>query len=376
MPQSAAKLAAKKAAKKGKSSTQSRQGENPHTFRPEVVDDFDFVDEDPDIPDQMYTVISFYEPEQDTHTLREVYFMQEFIKECLREDPELDKRRVDFKKVSANKLVRLYTDFRFDNVEELNKKAKKKYPDQIFERAVKVRGSYKSVQKAHRRRDELRKHDQIHNQYVMSVGKWAPFNPPAHAIEEYETSNKRLNDMMHAHRKNIREAKEYYEQEKQERIRQCVEINEKRRKNIENNDEETLLAEEMEQMALGLLSSSSKPKRAPREKPSKANSIEQNVLPEQFDINMSDKVEQVNYKKNYKGIRVNKTEFEHKNPDALKNESGIAEEYENAGMSADVNTLKRRKAGKDKIGRINFDDPDFDEELATSVIRDVQRSKK
>jgi len=368
MPQSAAKLAAKKAKKRG-----TKPLKNPHEVKVNVDDDFDFVDEDDIIQDQQFAVISFYEPPQDVLTLREVFIFQEFIKECLREDPELKKKRVNFKKVSTSALTQLYNDFRFDNIDELNKLAKLEFPDQIFERAVKLRGNFKSQRKAQERMNHLKRHDQTHSQFISEVGKWMPFNPPEHAIDDYQTSNKRLNEMMHAQRANNQEAKEFYEKEKQERIRQCMDLNSKRRNAIDANDEDAIIAEQRNLEMLGLLDDDiTKSVRKARKKPSKAAAVAKNAIPEDIGISGTN----VKTGKNgYSGIRVKQSDFEHSKLSDFSGNSELAQEYDTANMSTNVNEINRRKKGKDKmhIKNDDFDEADFDSTLADAIIKNIRK---
>lgn len=340
---------------------------NPHEVKIDL-NDYDHVDEDEIIPDQQFGLISFYEPKDDTLTLRELYIFEQFIKECLREDPELDKKRVNFKKISSKKLIELYHDFRYDNMTELTAGAKEKYPDQIFERAFKIRGNYKSQKKAQDRMNYLKKSDQLHSQYIVQVGKWAPFNPPEHAIAEYETSNKKLNEMMQSQRKNVQDAKEFYETQKQERIQQTMKLNEERRKKLENNDEAAILAEKREQEILGIFDDP-----APRKvKPSKANRIDQTATPEDAGISGT-----VVDPKNYKGIKIKDSEREHKTLSDFAGDGETAAMYANSTMGGDMNALNRAKTAvkNAKLNMDDFDDADFDNVLLDNLSKSVARSR-
>jgi hypothetical protein len=328
-----------------------------------IADDHDWLDEDPVIADQRFTILSFYEPKDDTITLREVFFMSKFIEECLREDPELDKKRVNFAKVSAEKLISLYHDFRYDNYEDLSKLAKEKYPTEMFERALKVRGCFKSQSKATDRMNELKKYDAVHSQYIAEVGKWLPFNPPESAIENYETSNKRLNEIIAAGRKNQVEAKEFYERERQERIKQEQQINERRKRAIAENNEEAIVAEHCEQEVLGLQPAQFT-KIAKRPTPSKAAVIKTDTKPEDIGI-----VDQVSTK-NYSGIRLKQGDFEHTNHDDFKGNSDDAAMYSSATMAGDMAALNNAKtsSARTRLTMKDFEEAEFDETLANSLI--------
>jgi hypothetical protein len=346
---------------------------NPHLCDIRVEEDFDFVDEDEIIPDQRFTVVSFYEPPDDTITLREVFIFEKFIEECLRVDEELGKERVNFKKVSAKKLLQLYHDFRYENIDDLNKEVKEKYPDQQFERALKVRGAFKSEGKAKERMNYIKKFDQIHSQYIAEVGKWLPFNPPENAIGDYSTSNARLNEMLSASIKNKNDAKEFYEKERIERIKQAVYINEERRKKILDNDEETIMAEAKEQEMLGLINSEINKSigavtRKP--KPSKANSgASKTVLPES--VGVGDQVST----KNYKGIKLNKNEFEHKSVDEFRGDAEMESDYANSTMAGDIKAINTAKARRERLKKEDFDKAEFDEELAESITSKIVKSR-
>jgi hypothetical protein len=328
-----------------------------------IADDHDYLDEDEIIPDQKFVVLSFYEPKDDVCTLREVFFMSEFIRECLREDPELGKQRVNFAKVSADKLIGLYHDFRYDNLEDLSKLAKEKYPTEMFERALKVRGSYKSMAKANDRKNHLKKFDALHSQYIAEVGKWLPFNPPESAIADYETSNKRLNEMLAAGRKNQTDAKEFYERERQERIRQEQDLIERRKQRIANNDENAIVAEYSEQEALGLQAPQFTKQAVVRKKqmPSKAAVVTQDVDPSQH--GMGDRPDT----SNYQSIRIKPQEFEHSTPTAL---AGSADEtaYASANMAGDMKAINKAKSARPMLAVSDFEKAEFDDDLANSIV--------
>jgi hypothetical protein len=328
-----------------------------------IADDYDWLDEDPVIPDQRFTLLSFHEPKDDTITLREVFFMSKFIEECLREDPEFDKKRVNFAKVSAEKLISLYHDFRYDNYEDLSKLAKEKYPTEMFERALKVRGCFKSHSKATDRMNELKKYDAIHSQYIAEVGKWLPFNPPESAIENYETSNKRLNEIIAAGRKNQVDAKEFYERERQERIKQEREINERRKRAIASNDEAAIVAEHCEQEALGLQPAHFT-KITKRPTPSKAATIVADASPAEHGIPNEVST------KNYSGIRLKTNDFEHKNHEDFKGDGTETMLREAASLAGDVTAINNAKtsAGRVRMTMKDFDTADFDETLANNLI--------
>jgi hypothetical protein len=218
-----------------------------------ISSDYDWIDEDEVINDQKFVVVSFCEPEIETLSKKETFVFSEFIKECLREDATAEKYRVNFSKVTPEKLVQLYNDFKTENDDYLAEELKRVYPDVVFERALKIRGAYKSQNKAQDRINFLKKYDRIHNIYMCEVGKWVPYNPPAAAIENHETSNVHLNRMLAEKRKNQTEAKEFYERERQERIKQCAEVADERNKKIRDNDFDAIIAEHCEQEILGLV---------------------------------------------------------------------------------------------------------------------------
>lgn len=348
---------------------------NPHKVEIEVPDDFDHVDEDPIIADQRFGVISFYEPKQDVLTLRELLIMEEFIKECLREDPEVGKKRVNLSKVvnlktvSSSKFLQLYHDFRYDNIDELTKKAKEIYPDQIFERAFKIRGNYKSLKKADEQKNKLKLVDQLHSQYIVEVGKWAPFNPPENAIENYETSNKKLNEMMQEQRKNISETREFYEQQKQERIKKSIQANEERRAKIANNDEDAILAELREQEILGIYSGESRT----RPKPSKANRIVADATPEDAGFSSNN----VDTSNNYRGIKIKKSEMEHQSLSDYAGDVETQQAYANATMSGSVKQINAAKTAvkSNKLLVEDFDEAEFDNMLMEQITQDIVRKR-
>lgn len=330
----------------------------------DIEDRYDFLDEDPIIPDQKFAVLSFYSPKYDLLEKREVSYFYEFIRECLRVDPDLGKKRVNFAKISEEKLLQMYTEFRFDNYDELHERLKEKHKEDVFDRALKVRGCYKTINKAKKRVQELKNGDNVHNMFVAEVGKWLPFAPDPSVCDDYETSNKQLNKMLYQQRVNANETRQFYQKEREQRLSEAVKINEERKKRLKEKDPEYRAVQESEMDLLGLTAKSEDVRPVKTKKlftPSKAKTVEK-VDPTEYGF--GDSVDT----KGYKGISMKITDFEHKDFNDYQGNKETFDTYNTDNV--DINRAKKDKV---TVRPEEFEDEEFDEEYADELLRQLKR---
>jgi nitrate reductase cytochrome c-type subunit len=193
----------------------------------------DYLDTDPEIYDQRYFCVSFTTPQTDLLTDIEATKFEEYLLTLtdedlqeLKDDPSLVHE--EYQNYKKNYRVHL------DNV------IKDKYPGARVERALKVRGSYRSSEEAVERAKELAKKDQTFHIFVGEVGKWMPYDPQPLQVENYETTEKQLNNIVAAHKQEQQRAKEAYEIRKygllKDAERKNKRLREENKKYLENNE--------------------------------------------------------------------------------------------------------------------------------------------
>ena len=124
----------------------------------------------------------------------------------------------NFFSANINDMLVMYNQYRTDNMAELREMLDNKYPRECFEYAIKIRGSYGTSAKANKRCDELMKKDKHNKIYVADVGAWLPVCPPDSLIGRQRTIDKKLNNLMWSHRKNILYADRFFRERINEQI--------------------------------------------------------------------------------------------------------------------------------------------------------------
>lgn len=89
-------------------------------------------------------------------------------------------------------------------------------------RGIKIRGSYETYEDAQSRANHLQKIDSLHNVFIGEVGKWLPFEDDPEKAKDMTYAEGKLNNLMKAYMKNQSEAKELYEQRKNELMMKSI----------------------------------------------------------------------------------------------------------------------------------------------------------
>ncbi len=115
-----------------------------------------------------------------------------------------------------------YTDFMFQHKKTLEEKFHESNGFQTTVRGVKIRGVYPSQKEADIRSKILQKVDKKHNIYIAQVGYWLPWDPEPHEVGKQEYAEKELNELMSKYHENELKKEEYYELQKQEKLKDAV----------------------------------------------------------------------------------------------------------------------------------------------------------
>lgn len=169
----------------------------------------DYLDEDPLIHNQEFTVLSFCQPKsklvQEVETLCFTYFLAEevgrkVLAEMLLND-ELDIEE------TYQVLVKKYVDYKKNNRVALRNRLIDQYgTEPRVDALVKPRGTYKNMKKAQDAQKKLAKMDGF-STYIARTGKWFLTNPDKFInTEHYDSAEPRMNDIVRGHKEETEKA--------------------------------------------------------------------------------------------------------------------------------------------------------------------------
>jgi hypothetical protein len=231
----------------------------PRETLPKTEDDgsvIDYLEEDPEIPTQRYSIISFISPEKVIKQKNE--FMAEKFIEWLEYDwkieglnnfaaflakkynikvDEMFKDLEEFKKVH-NEAIRK-TDvsekwqvFLLKNEKDLDSQFTEKVEFRTNVRGVKVRRVFGNLEECQTYAKVMQKRYPHDNLYIGKVGAWLPWDPSEHVMPEVEYAEKELNELMRKYKENEVNRDIFFEEEKAEKIKKQREENKKRQEKL------------------------------------------------------------------------------------------------------------------------------------------------
>jgi hypothetical protein len=107
-------------------------------------------------------------------------------------------------------------------------------------RGLKIRGVYNTKEEADKRAKQLQEIDPDFNVFVGEVGKWLPWDPDPHSVEEQVYGDEKLNDLMKKYKENLEQAKVTEEKRKRDAVDQArihnESLKEKNKKTKEKDD--------------------------------------------------------------------------------------------------------------------------------------------
>ena len=214
----------------------------------------DYLDEDPEIPNQRYCIISFLSPEKVIQQKDEFYF-KEFVtwmdyqwkvkglehlmafiskKYSIKID-DLLKDSEDFVKVrneevKATDVHEEYQVFLLKHEKELQEKFDSKVNFRTNIRGVKVRRAFPSVEETQMFAKVLQRKYPKDNLYIGKVGCWLPWDPSEHLMPDVEYAERELNELMRKYKENEVNKEMFFADQREESIKKQKEENERRRK--------------------------------------------------------------------------------------------------------------------------------------------------
>jgi len=214
----------------------------------------DYLDEDAEIPNQRYCIISFLSPEKVIQDKKEFYF-REFItwmdyqwkvkglehlmafvskKYSIKVD-DLLKDAEDFVKVrndevKATDVHEEFQVFMLKREKELQEAYDSKVNFRTNIRGVKVRRAFPSIEETQMFAKVLQRKYPKDNLFIGKVGCWLPWDPSEHLMPEVEYAERELNELMRKYKENEVNKEMFFAEQRDESIKKQKEENERRRK--------------------------------------------------------------------------------------------------------------------------------------------------
>jgi len=225
----------------------------------------DFLDEDTEIPGQRYVLLSFLSPEK-VLDKKELFFFQKFLQGYEVEwkvknlekylvdvvkhvNDELDDRARELEKndqfdsaaicrknrlsvdgvmstyaafiqkskseLTKTKIVEAYDEFLYANKSKLEEEFYAVNEFRTSMRGVKVRGVYNNTKEAELKAKKLQQKDKYHNIFMGEVGKWTPWDPSPHEVQDQDYNNDQLNTLMKKYKENEDSREKFFEERTQ-----------------------------------------------------------------------------------------------------------------------------------------------------------------
>ena len=231
-------------------STDRKKVELPKTDEDGVVD---YLDEDPELPNQRYCIVSFISPEKVIERKQEFFFkkflqwtdydfevkglehLADYIakKYSLKID-DLMKDVHDFEKTHRDELKNSdvpeqYQVFLLKHEKEVQESFDRANNFQCNIRGVKVRRAFPSYEEAQLWCKVLQRKYPKDNLMIGRMGCWLPWEPSEHLMENVEYANSQLNEIMRKYKENEANRELFFAEEREASVKAQKEENAKRR---------------------------------------------------------------------------------------------------------------------------------------------------
>lgn len=219
----------------------------------------DHLDVDKPLPGQNYVCISFLSPEK-TILNKDLWafyhYHQYVIKEYNKIFSELTgkimekdedainvadvvdlrkrmKRVFDMNEVEFTKWKELVDDWKFKELDAVNKSFDELNSFKTSVRGVKVRGVYNTYEEANIRSKVLQRLDSRFDVFVGQVGYWLAWHPDSNKIENCEYLNEDLNTLMKEYKANEQKRDMFYQEQTRQRTQEAREQTERMKKQMD-----------------------------------------------------------------------------------------------------------------------------------------------
>ena len=215
--------------------------------------DVDYLEEDPELPNQRYVVVSFISPEKVLQRKDQFFFekfiqwadydwkvkgMEQFVhflskKYSLKVD-DLMKDVREFETVHKDEIKKSdipekYQVFLLKHEKEVQAAFDKEVEFQCNVRGVKVRRAFPSYEEAQLWCKVLQRKYPKDNIVIGKMGCWLPWDPSDHLMENVEYANAQLNEIMRKYKENESNRELFFAEEREAAIKAQKDENEKRK---------------------------------------------------------------------------------------------------------------------------------------------------
>ena len=143
------------------------------------------------------------------------------------------KRVFDMNEVEYTKWQELVEDWKFKELDGVNKAFDEQNNFQTSVRGVKVRGVYNTYEEANVRSKVLQRLDSRFDVFVGQVGYWLAWHPDSNKIENCEYLNEDLNTLMKEYKNNEAKRDMFYQEQTRQRTQEAREQTERMKKQLE-----------------------------------------------------------------------------------------------------------------------------------------------
>ena len=180
----------------------------------------DFLSVDQKVPGQNYCCLSFISPEKIIKK-KETFILHEFLKQISEEY-----------KITENKLIDKFEDFKYKNEADLTEKFTEDNDFCTNVRGVKVRGVYDTKREADVRAKVLQRQDKHHSVFVGQVGYWLPWDPSLSYLDKVEGQylDNDLNTLMQKYNENQENKDVFFQEMVKEKTSTSKELSDKMEK--------------------------------------------------------------------------------------------------------------------------------------------------
>jgi hypothetical protein len=213
----------------------------------------DYLEEDPEIPNQKYCIVSFLSPEKIIKQ-KEQFFFEKFVrwmdyewkvkgvehflafiakKYSIKVDDVLTDLK-EFEKVHADEIRKTDIDdqfktFMLKNEKELQEQFDIEVGFATNVRGVKIRRSFATIEETQLYAKVLQRRYPKDNLYIGKVGAWLPWEPSEHLMPNVEYAEKELNEIMRRYKENESNRELFVAEERQLAIERQKKENDDRR---------------------------------------------------------------------------------------------------------------------------------------------------
>tara|TARA_B110001450_G_scaffold239557_1_gene247545 strand:- start:1024 stop:1752 length:729 start_codon:yes stop_codon:yes gene_type:complete len=196
--------------------------------------EYDYLDEDKQIKNQNYCLLSFISPEEVIKN-KESYYVTAFLDKFSKDMNTLFNglKNVNPDNIDLIDNIRKEHNYLFDindldsqykfsktvNESDVERLYHKENDFQTSMRGIKVRGVFDTIEEAKRRSEFLKKLDKNHNIFIGQVGCWCPWSPNPDDLDNQEYSETQLNTLMKEYKKNQESKDEIFEKRREDNIK-------------------------------------------------------------------------------------------------------------------------------------------------------------